>query len=221
MVLCWSWHLKLLRRYPLRSLISSYDELYFKESFFRGSAASHTPKFFTSKRAVQTVNCHGNFFRLEKIQELGPIPCDSLYINLPVNSQAPSLWNLIKCMNGEFFGWGGEAENFTERVGWGGPGWWWVKKRCDFKGFAYGPRVAVFFVVELLLPGRRTPARSANSLQPALDQWELFPREAWKRMDPTWRIVDERNAIGIVVRTQGPFREIFFDFQRSDEIQEL
>ena len=47
------------------------------------------------------------------------------------------------------------------------------------------------------------------------------PREAWKRMDPTWRIVDERNAIGIVVRTQGPFREIFFDFQRSAAIQEL
>ena len=38
-----------------------------------------------------------------------------------------------------------------------------------------------------------------------------IPREAWKRMDPTWRIVDERNAIGIVVRTQGPFpRDIFW-----------
>lgn len=85
-VLCWSCHLKLLRGYPLRSLISFYDELYFQEWFFRGSAASHTPKFFTSKLALQTVNCRGDFFSLEKIQELGPIPCDSLYINLPVNS---------------------------------------------------------------------------------------------------------------------------------------
>ena len=184
MVLCWSWHLKLLRRYPLRSLISSYDELYFKESFFRGSAASHTPKFFTSKRAVQTVNCHGDFFRLEKIQELGPIPCDSLYINLPVNSQAPSLWNLIKCMNGEFFGW--EARRKTSLKGWVeevqvGDGW---KKGVISKALLMVQGLPFFFVVELLLPGRRTPARSANSLQPALDQWELFPAKHGREWIP-------------------------------------
>lgn len=45
--------------------------------------------------------------------------------------------------------------------------------------------VAVFlFVVELLLPGRRTPARSANSLQPALDQWELFPAKHGREWIP-------------------------------------
>eukprot|EP00438_Fugacium_kawagutii_P030606 Skav228343 [mRNA] locus=scaffold1898:169630:178000:- [translate_table: standard] len=29
------------------------------------------------------------------------------------------------------------------------------------------------------------------------------PRELWQQRDPTWRITDERNAVGMVVRTQG------------------
>ena len=72
-----------------------------------------------------------------------------------IDYMAPSLWNLIKCMNGEFFGWEADASKIRK-----------LFTACT------GPVGAI-------------------------------PREAWKRMDPTWRIVDERNAIGIVVRTQG------------------
>lgn len=33
------------------------------------------------------------------------------------------------------------------------------------------------------------------------------PREVWQQRDPTWRITDERNAVGMVVRTQGGIPE--------------
>ena len=68
---------------------------------------------------------------------------------------APSLWNFVKCINGEFFGWEADASK--------------VRKLFSPCSGPVGP----------------------------------VPWEQWKQLDPTWRIVDERNALGMVVRTQG------------------
>merc|ERR1712151_1296642 len=68
---------------------------------------------------------------------------------------APSLWNFIKCTNGEFFGWEADSTKviklFTACTG------------------AFGPS----------------------------------PKEAWMKKDPTWCIVDEKNAVGMTTRSQG------------------
>ncbi|CAK9038447.1 unnamed protein product [Durusdinium trenchii] len=72
-----------------------------------------------------------------------------------IDYMAPSLWNLIKCMNGEFFGWEADASK--------------IRKLFTACTGPFGP----------------------------------VPRELWQQRDPTWRITDERNAVGMVVRTQG------------------
>lgn len=72
-----------------------------------------------------------------------------------IDYMAPSLWNLIKCMNGEFFGWEADAGK--------------IRKLFTACSGPVGP----------------------------------VPREVWQQRDPTWRITDERNAVGMVVRTQG------------------
>ncbi|CAK9038521.1 unnamed protein product [Durusdinium trenchii] len=72
-----------------------------------------------------------------------------------IDYMAPSLWNLIKCMNGEFFGWEADASK--------------IRKLFTACTGPFGP----------------------------------VPRELWQQRDPTWRITDERNAVCMVVRTQG------------------
>ena len=47
----------------------------------------------------------------EKTQLLG------LFLYKHPGYQAPSLWNLIKCMNGEFFGWEASTERLQETEG--------------------------------------------------------------------------------------------------------
>ena len=70
--------------------------------------------------------------------------------------------------------------------------------------------VAVFFVF-VVVPLKADASKIRKLFTACTGPVGAIPREAWKRMDPTWRIVDERNAIGIVVRTQGPFpRDIFW-----------
>eukprot|EP00931_Biecheleriopsis_adriatica_P087810 TRINITY_DN62226_c0_g1_i1.p1 TRINITY_DN62226_c0_g1~~TRINITY_DN62226_c0_g1_i1.p1 ORF type:complete len:674 (+),score=119.24 TRINITY_DN62226_c0_g1_i1:80-2101(+) len=68
---------------------------------------------------------------------------------------APSLWNFLLCINGEFFGW--EADS--------------TKIRKLF-----------------------TPCKGPVGPQ---------PKESWQKLDPTWCIVDEKNMVGMVTKTQG------------------
>ncbi|CAK8988038.1 unnamed protein product [Durusdinium trenchii] len=72
-----------------------------------------------------------------------------------IDYMAPSLWNFIKCINGEFFGWEADSKK--------------IRKLFTACTGPVGP----------------------------------VPRELLKQQDPTWRIVDERNAIGLQVRSQG------------------
>lgn len=68
--------------------------------------------------------------------------------SLAKDYMAPSLWNFVKCINGEFFGWEADASK--------------VRKLFSPCSGPVGP----------------------------------VPWEQWKQLDPTWRIVDERNALG-------------------------
>ena len=72
-----------------------------------------------------------------------------------IGYMAPSLWNFIQCINGEFFGWEADAKQ--------------IRKLFTACSGPVGP----------------------------------IPQKEWQQLDPTWRIVDERNSLGIVTRTQG------------------
>ncbi|CAK0826804.1 unnamed protein product [Prorocentrum cordatum] len=94
-------------------------------------------------------------------QTLAMIAHEAVYVALMgqftrlMDFMAPSLWNFLKCVNGDFFGWEADASK--------------VRKLFTPCSGRVGPE----------------------------------PKEQWQKDDPTWQIVDERNAIGIVVRTQG------------------